>query len=126
VADRFDAEAAHQQVPVDQVPAGWRILDIGPRTVDLFRDALQGARLIIWNGPMGVFEFPAFAAGTRAVAQAVADSGAYSVVGGGDSVAALRELGVAEKIGHLSTGGGASLELLEGQALPGIEVLLDQ
>ena len=126
VADKFEAGAAHKVVPADQVPAGWRILDIGPRTLDLFRDALKGARLVLWNGPMGVFEFPAFAAGTRAVAQAVAASGAYSVVGGGDSVAALQQLGVADKIGHLSTGGGASLEFLEGQTLPGVEVLLDR
>jgi phosphoglycerate kinase len=126
VADRFDAAAAHRKVPVDQVPTGWRILDIGPRTVDMFRDALVGAKLVVWNGPMGVFEFPAFAVGTKAVAQAVADSGAYSVVGGGDSVAALHELGVADKIGHLSTGGGASLEFLEGRALPGVEILLDR
>lgn len=126
VADRFDAAAAHKRVPVDQVPEGWRILDIGPRTVDLFRDALKGAKLVLWNGPMGVFEFPAFAAGTREVAQAVADSGAYSVVGGGDSVAALQQLGVADKVGHLSTGGGASLEFLEGKLLPGVEILLDR
>ncbi len=126
VADRFAADAAHQTVPVDQVPAGWRILDIGPRTVASFREALQGARLVVWNGPMGVFEFPAFATGTRAVAQAVAESGAYSVVGGGDSVAALQELGLADRIGHLSTGGGASLEFLEGRPLPGVEILLDR
>jgi len=126
VADRFDAAAAHKKVPVDQVPAGWRILDIGPRTVDMFREALQGAKLVLWNGPMGVFEFPAFAVGTQAVAQAVADSGAYSVVGGGDSVAALQQLGVADRVGHLSTGGGASLEFLEGQSLPGVEILLDR
>jgi phosphoglycerate kinase len=126
VADKFDAAAASKVVPVDQVPAGWRILDIGPRTLDLFRDALRGAKLVVWNGPMGVFEFPAFAAGTRAVAQAVAESGAYSVVGGGDSVAALQQLGVADKVGHLSTGGGASLEFLEGRPLPGVEILLDR
>jgi phosphoglycerate kinase len=126
VADRFDAAAAHKIVPVDQIPAGWRILDIGPRTLDLFRDALKGARLVLWNGPMGVFEFPAFAAGTKAVAQAVAESGAYSIVGGGDSVAALQQLGMADKIGHLSTGGGASLEFLEGKVLPGVEILLDR
>ncbi len=126
VADAFAADAAHKTVPVDQVPAGWRILDIGPRTVDSFREALRSARLVMWNGPMGVFEFPAFAEGTRAVAQAVADCGAFSVVGGGDSVAALHELGLADKIGHLSTGGGASLEFLEGRLLPGVEILLDR
>ena len=126
VADRFDAAAAHKKVPVDQVPAGWRILDIGPRTVDLFRDALQGAKLVVWNGPLGVFEFPTFAGGTKAVAQAVVDSGAFSVVGGGDSVAALQQLGLGDRVGHLSTGGGASLEFLEGRPLPGVEILLDR
>lgn len=126
IAERFAADAEHRVVPVEQVPAGWRILDIGPRTAEAFRQALQGSRLVVWNGPMGVFEFPAFAEGTRAVAQAVAESGAFSVVGGGDSVAALQQLGLAERIGHLSTGGGASLEFLEGKPLPGVEVLLDR
>jgi len=126
IAGRFAADAPSRVVPVEQVPAGWRILDIGPRTVETFRRALQGARLVVWNGPMGVFEFPAFAEGTRAVAQAVAESGAFSIVGGGDSVAALQQLGLAERIGHLSTGGGASLEFLEGRPLPGVEVLLDR
>ncbi len=126
IAERFAADAVPRIVPVEQVPAGWRILDIGPRTVEAFRQALQGARLVVWNGPMGVFEFPAFAEGTRAVAQAVVESGAFSVVGGGDSVAALQQLGLAERIGHLSTGGGASLEFLEGKPLPGVEILLDR
>ncbi len=126
IAECFAADAVPRIVPVEQVPAGWRILDIGPRTVEAFRQALQGARLVVWNGPMGVFEFPAFAEGTRAVAQAVVESGAFSVVGGGDSVAALQQLGLAERIGHLSTGGGASLEFLEGKPLPGVEILLDR
>ncbi|MGB9723191.1 MAG: phosphoglycerate kinase [Chloroflexia bacterium] len=126
IAERFAADAEPRVVPVDQVPAGWRILDIGPRTLETFRQALQGARLVVWNGPMGVFEFPAFAEGTRAVAQAVAECGAFSVVGGGDSVAALQQLGLTERIGHLSTGGGASLEFLEGRPLPGVEILLDR
>ncbi len=126
IAERFAADAEPRIVPVEQVPAGWRILDIGPRTVETFRQAIRGARLVVWNGPMGVFEFPAFGGGTRAVAQAVAESGAFSVVGGGDSVAALQQLGLAERIGHLSTGGGASLEFLEGKPLPGVEVLLDR
>lgn len=126
IAERFAPDAEPRVVPVAQVPAGWRILDIGPRTVEAFRQVLQGARLVVWNGPMGVFEFPAFAEGTRAVAQAVAESGAFSVVGGGDSVAALQQLGLAGRIGHLSTGGGASLEFLEGKPLPGVEILLDR
>jgi len=126
VADAFAAEANRQTVPVDQIPAGWRALDIGPRTVEAFRQVLQGARTVVWNGPMGVFEFAPFAEGTRAVAQAVADSGAFSIIGGGDSVAAVRQLGLADQIGHLSTGGGASLEYLEGKALPGVEALLDR
>ena len=126
IASAFSAEAERRTVPVRDVPAGWRILDIGPRTAEAFRQALRGARLVVWNGPMGVFEFPPFAEGTRLVAQAVAECGAYSVVGGGDSVAALQQLGLAERIGHISTGGGASLEFLEGRPLPGVEILLDR
>lgn len=126
VADAFSADAARKAVPVGEVPAGWRILDIGPRTVESFRQALQGARTVVWNGPMGVFEFPPFAEGTRAVAQAIVESGAFSIVGGGDSVAAVQEAGLAERIGHISTGGGASLEFLEGRVLPGVQALLDR
>lgn len=126
VADAFAADAARQTVSVDQVPPGWRILDIGPRTVEGFRDALQGARTVLWNGPMGVFEFPAFAEGTRAIALAVVDCGAFTILGGGESLAAVRQLGLADRIGHLSTGGGASLEFLEGKPLPGVAALLDR
>ena len=101
-------------------------LDIGPKSAELFADAIKGAKTIAWNGPMGVFEFPAFAAGTKAVAQALVDTDGFSIVGGGDSAAAVRLLGFDEAgFGHISTGGGASLELLEGKTLPGIAVLED-
>jgi 3-phosphoglycerate kinase len=98
-------------------------LDIGPRSIELFCNALRGARTVVWNGPMGVFEMDAFCRGTEAVAQAVAGSGAFSVVGGGDSVAAAEKLGIVDRISHVSTGGGASLELLEGKLLPGVAAL---
>jgi phosphoglycerate kinase len=125
-ADTFDADAQSRTVAVDAVPDGWRILDVGPATVARFGEALQGAKQVVWNGPMGVFEFPKFAAGTRGLAQAVAACGAVTVVGGGDSVAAITEAGLADKISHISTGGGASLEFLEGKELPGIKVLQDK
>jgi phosphoglycerate kinase len=124
VADAFAEDAKHQVVAVDAVPAGWRIMDIGPQTVKQFGQALEGAGMVFWNGPMGVFEFPAFAAGTEAVARAVADSGAISIVGGGDSVAAIRKAGLEDRITHLSTGGGASLEFMEGRELPGVAALM--
>jgi phosphoglycerate kinase len=123
VADAFEADARHRVVPVQGVPAGWRVMDIGPQTVKRFSQALAGAGMVFWNGPMGVFEFPAFAAGTEAVARAVADSGAISIVGGGDSVAAIHQAGLEDRITHLSTGGGASLEFMEGRELPGVIAL---
>jgi phosphoglycerate kinase len=126
VADKFDAAAQSKTVAVNAVPAGWRILDIGPATVKKYAAALQGAKLVVWNGPMGVFEFPNFAKGTRDLAQAVASCGAITIVGGGDSVAAVTEAGLADKISHISTGGGASLEFLEGKVLPGIAILQDK
>ncbi len=127
VADAFDANAAMQTVPVEEVPAGWRIMDIGPQTVERFRKALQGARTVVWNGPMGVFEFPRFAAGTVSIARILADlRDATTVIGGGDSAAAVEQAGLAEKMSHISTGGGASLEFLEGQPLPGVVALQDK
>jgi phosphoglycerate kinase len=123
VADRFDAAAATNVVPVSEIPDGWMGLDIGPQTAELYAGRLSGARTIFWNGPMGVFELAPFAAGTLAIARAVADSEAVSVVGGGDSVAAANAAGVADRITHVSTGGGAALELIEGRPLPGVEVL---
>ena len=106
--------------------AGWRILDIGPETIDNYGKVLKTAKTVVWNGPMGVFEFPEFAKGTFGVAQAVADSGAVSIIGGGDSVAAIQESGLTDKVTHISTGGGASLEMLEGLTLPGVAALQDR
>lgn len=126
VADAFSADAVWKAVPVDQVPAGWRILDIGPETVARFAEALRGARTIFWNGPMGVFEFPPFAEGTFAIARAVAQCPGTTIVGGGDSVAAVNQAGVADRIAHISTGGGASLEFMEGRTLPGVAALEDR
>lgn len=125
VADAFSNDATKEIVTVSEVKPGWRILDIGPRTVEQYIDALKGARTIFWNGPMGVFEFPRFATGTTEIAKAVAASGATSVIGGGDSVAAVEQAGVADKISHISTGGGASLEFMEGKVLPGVAALPD-
>ena len=126
VADRFDAEAASKRVSVNRVPEDWLILDIGHETVELFKRKLTGAKTVVWNGPMGVFEFPGFAAGTKAIAQFLADSEATTIIGGGESVAAVRQAGVADRITHISTGGGASLEFLEGKSLPGIAALEDK
>ena len=127
LGDKFEAGAQSRTVAVSAgIPAGWRILDLGPRSVEAFGEALKGAALVVWNGPMGVFEFPAFAAGTNAVARLVADSGATSIIGGGESVAAVEQAGLAEKMSHISTGGGASLEMLEGKMLPGVAALQDK
>jgi len=126
VGDKFDAEAASQIVDVGNVPAGWRVMDIGPRSIALFGDVLQTAKLVVWNGPMGVFEFPKFAEGTFAVARLLATTGATTVIGGGDSASAVKKAGVAGKMTHVSTGGGASLELLEGRVLPGVAALNDK
>ncbi len=123
VADRFAADAKTQVVPVDAIPDGWMGLDIGPDTTALYAGRLAGALTVFWNGPMGVFELEPFAQGTLAVARAVAASEAVSVVGGGDSVAAVNVAGVADQITHVSTGGGAALELLEGKTLPGVAAL---
>jgi phosphoglycerate kinase len=125
VADAFDANANRKVVPADAVPDGWRALDIGPETVRQFSEVVKGAQTVIWNGPMGVFELAPFAEGTRAIAQAMAESQGMTVIGGGDSVAAAEQMGLAERIKHISTGGGASLELLEGRELPGVAALND-
>jgi len=125
VADSFDAQANSQVVLVGNVPEGWMILDIGPQTIERFKEVLQDSRLVVWNGPMGVFEFAPFAKGTEAIAKVVAESDAISVVGGGDSAAAIRQAGLTDKISHVSTGGGASLEFLEGKELPGVAALDD-
>ena len=125
-AREFSADAAPVVVETRAIPEDMEGLDIGPKTVELFCDAVKGAGTVVWNGPMGVFEFPAFAKGTKALAQALADSGAVTIVGGGDSAAAVEQMGFADKITHISTGGGASLEFLEGKELPGVACLLDK
>ena len=129
IADKFAADANTKTVDVDKVPDGWQALDSGAKTSEEYVNALKGAKTVIWNGPMGVFEFDAFAKGTEAVARAVAQAtkeGAISIVGGGDSIAALKKTGLSEKISHISTGCGATLELLEGKVLPGIAALADE
>ncbi len=125
IADRFEADSEHKSMPTGPIPDGWRILDIGPDTVKHFAKVIREAKTVVWNGPMGVFEFPEFAKGTFAIAQAAADSGAVTIVGGGESVAAVQQSGLADKITHMSTGGGASLEMLEGLVLPGVAALQD-
>ena len=126
IADKYDENADHKIVDSDKIPDGWMGLDIGPKTETLFAEALTGAGTVVWNGPMGVSEWKNFANGTIAVAKAVANSGAISIIGGGDSAAAVEKLGFAEKMTHISTGGGASLEFLEGLELPGIACLNDK
>jgi len=126
IADRFAADAEQQTLPVGDVPEGWRILDVGPQTVAEFGEVIADAATVVWNGPMGVFEIAPFAAGTYGVARAVAASNSESIIGGGDSVAAIKKAGLADQITHISTGGGASLEMLEGRALPGVSALEDK
>ncbi len=126
IADKFDAEANSQIVDVDKVPAGWRIMDIGPRSLEKFGEVLKSAKLVVWNGPVGVFEMPRFAEGTFAIAKLLATCGGTTVIGGGDSASAVKKAGVAKQMTHVSTGGGASLEFLEGKELPGVAALNDK
>ncbi len=126
LADKFEAEAECKTIAAGNVPEGWRILDIGPETVKAYGEVIKSAGTVVWNGPMGVFEFPKFAEGTFGVAKAVAASNAVSIIGGGESVAAIQQSGLADQITHISTGGGASLEMLEGLELPGVAALQDK
>ncbi|WP_108671577.1 phosphoglycerate kinase [Peribacillus acanthi] len=126
VANEFSPDAEAKVVDIDAIPSDWEALDIGPKTSELYADIIKNSKLVIWNGPMGVFEFDKFAGGTKAVAQALVDSDAYSVIGGGDSAAAVEKFNLADKMSHISTGGGASLEFMEGKALPGVVALNDK
>ena len=126
ISNEFAENAEYKTINSDEFPDGWMGMDIGPKTRELFANAIKGSGTVIWNGPMGVFEFPAFATGTESVAAALAESGAVTIVGGGDSAAAVEKLGFADKMTHISTGGGASLEFLEGKELPGVACLLDK
>lgn len=126
VADRFAQDANTKVVPIDQIPDEWQVLDIGPKTVDKYRKIILDSKLVIWNGPMGVFELDPFAWGTKSIATALADCPGTTIVGGGDSAAALEKCGLSDAIDHISTGGGASLELMEGKILPGVKVLQDK
>ncbi|MCH9651811.1 MAG: phosphoglycerate kinase [Deltaproteobacteria bacterium] len=128
VADSFAAEARSQVVPVDQIPQGWRMLDVGPATLKNFSQHLESSKTVVWNGPMGVFEFPAFAAGTFGLAETLGRltrNGVTTIIGGGDSAAAVHQAGLANAMSHISTGGGASLEFMEGKSLPGVAALED-
>jgi len=126
IADKFEAEANSRTVEVNKIPAGWRMMDVGPNTLELYKETLKDAKLIVWNGPVGVFEMPRFAEGTFALARLLAGSGATTVIGGGDSASAVKKAGLAKQMTHVSTGGGASLEFLEGKELPGVAALLNK
>lgn len=123
--NRFDADAETKVVKAGEIPDGWQGMDIGPETIERYSEAVREAGTVIWNGPMGVFEFPAFARGTEAIAEALSKTNAVTIIGGGDSAAAVQQLGYADKMTHISTGGGASLEFMEGKELPGVACLLD-
>ena len=124
--DKFAPDANTMTVDAGQIPDGWEGMDIGPKTIQMYCDAVKDAGTVIWNGPMGVFEFAAFAKGTEAVAEALSKTDAITIIGGGDSAAAVQQLGYADKMTHISTGGGASLEFMEGKELPGVACLLDK
>lgn len=127
VADDFSEEANIKTVAIEEIPSDWEALDIGPKTREIYSDVIQNSKLVIWNGPMGVFELKKFAGGTRAVAEALAEANdTYSVIGGGDSAAAVEKFHLADRMSHISTGGGASLEFMEGKALPGVVALNDK
>ena len=126
IANDFDNPTEIKTVEAGHIPAGWQGLDIGPKTIELFSDAVKSAKTVVWNGPMGVFEKPEFAKGTLAIATAMAESDATTIIGGGDSAAAVTQMGLAPKMSHISTGGGASLEFLEGKVLPGVACLKDK
>jgi phosphoglycerate kinase len=126
VGDKFAEDANSKVVSVDGIEPGWMGLDIGPKTVEKFVNAIRKSKMIVWNGPMGVFEMARFAAGTKAIAEALANSGAVTIIGGGDTAAAVAQFGLADKMSHVSTGGGASLEMLEGKVLPGLAALTDR
>jgi len=126
VGSKTDAHAPTQIVDVAKIPSGWSLMDIGPKSIEKFSKALKGARLVVWNGPMGVFEDPRFSEGTFAIARLLASCGATTIIGGGDSASAVKKAGVAKQMTHVSTGGGASLEFLEGKILPGVEALADK
>jgi phosphoglycerate kinase len=126
IAERFDPRARSRTVPVTKVPSGWYVMDIGPRTIELFEAKLRKSKTIIWNGPVGVFEFPKFEKGTEAIANLLAGLDATTIIGGGSTAEAVEELGLVDKMTHVSTGGGASLRFLEGKTLPGVAVLQDK
>lgn len=127
IADEFSEDANTKVVPIEEIPAEWQALDIGPKTAEIYSQVIQDSKLVIWNGPMGVFEMNKFAGGTRAVAEALAEANdTYSVIGGGDSAAAVEKFHLADRMSHISTGGGASLEFMEGKALPGVVALNDK
>ena len=126
IADDFSNDANTKIVGSGEIPDGWQGLDIGPETAKIYADAVKEAKTVVWNGPMGAFEMPKFAAGTEAVAKTLADTDAVTIIGGGDSAAAVNQLGFADKMSHISTGGGASLEFLEGKELPGVAAADDK